>query len=122
MRYLVGLTLAVVTCSAHAQPQARPLAPLYDAPGITRACEEGLRRMQAAHRPGSTWSAPMIYHHAAQSVSGNTPIAPRPRIREQVCPPVPRPPSRTGNTSWKLTSPPRARLVEEPSGRHEVHS
>ena len=46
MRYLVGLTLALATCSALAQPQARPLAPLYDAAGITRACEEGLARTQ----------------------------------------------------------------------------
>ncbi len=50
MRYLIPLLAAasiVPVAVAAAAPQQRPLAPLYDAAGVTRACETGLA---AAHK------------------------------------------------------------------------
>ena len=46
MRRFVALlaAAAVLPFASHAAPRQRPLAPLYDAAGITRACESGLER------------------------------------------------------------------------------
>ena len=50
MRHLIAIFAAAAALSSHAQqavPQ-RALAPLYDAPGLARACEQGIARTQAA--------------------------------------------------------------------------
>jgi thimet oligopeptidase len=44
MRKLLALLAVTAAIPAAAQTAARPLAPLYDAAGVTRACEDGLAR------------------------------------------------------------------------------
>jgi thimet oligopeptidase len=46
MRYVPVLLLATTVVCAHAAP-ARPLVPLYDAPAIVKACDDGLASAQA---------------------------------------------------------------------------
>ena len=54
MRFLIAFFAAAAALSSHAQVPAatadlgRPLMPVYDAPGVTRACDQGVARAQAA--------------------------------------------------------------------------
>ena len=45
MRHLIAILAAVAAIpAAAAAPAARPVAPLYDAPGVTKACDDGIEK------------------------------------------------------------------------------